>query len=66
MSNATLLLEALELINDAYDRLERTSFDLSEADGALRVSRAGFHLASARKQLNEILFCRAEGEVYAP
>lgn len=66
MSNTTLLLEALALTKDAYDRLERTSFNLSEAESAFRVSAARFLLASAHEQLEEMLFSKTGRESCEP
>lgn len=55
MSNATLMLESLALIKDAYDRLDKTDFSRLGAVDAFHAAVARFLLASAHKQLEELL-----------
>lgn len=56
MNNATLLLESLALIKDAYDRLSKVDPDMSDA---LYVAEARLLLATAHKQTEALLHGRA-------
>ena len=55
MSNATLLLESLALIKDAYDRLGKTDPSKLSAIDALHAAVARYWLASAHEQLEALL-----------
>ncbi len=66
MNNTTLLLEALALTKDAYDRLGGISFDMSEAEDTLRIAKVRFWLASAHRQIGELLHDRAGRKTCEP
>lgn len=57
MSNATLLLESLALIKDAYDRLGNVGLDMSDAGDTILVAR--LWLASTHQLLEGLLHDRA-------
>lgn len=59
MSNATLLLESLALIKDAYDRLGKVEPDMSGASDAVLVAAARFWLATTHQLLEGLLHDRA-------
>lgn len=54
MSNATLILESLALIKDAYDWLGKVDHDMSASD-ALYVVGARLLLTAAHEQLETLL-----------
>ena len=58
MSNATLLLESLALIKDAYDRLGKVDHEMSASD-AIWVVGARLLLTAAHEQLRGTLHDRA-------
>lgn len=67
MNNTTLLLEALALTKDAYDRLGGIHFDdISEAEDTLRIAKVRFWLASAHRQIGELLHDRAGRKTCEP
>lgn len=59
MSNATLLLESLALIKDAYDRLGNVGLDMSDAGDTILVAGARLWLASTHQLLEGLLHDRA-------
>lgn len=61
MSNATLLLESLALIKDAYDWLGKVDHDMSASD-ALYVVGARLLLTAAHAQLEDLLHKLPGGE----
>lgn len=59
MSNATLLLESLALIKDAYERLGRVESDIGGAGDAVLVAAARFWLATTHQLLEGLPHGRA-------
>lgn len=55
MSNTTLLLESLALIQDAKDRLDKTDFSRLGAVDAFHAAVVRYWLATAHEQLEELL-----------
>ena len=59
MSNATLLLESLALIKDAYERLGNVGLDTGDTGDAVLVAAARFWLATTHQLLEGLLHGRA-------
>ena len=55
MSNTSLMLEALALIKDAKDRLDKTDPSKLSAIDAFYTAMTRYWLASAHEQLEELL-----------
>lgn len=62
MSDTTLMLEAMALIKDATDRLDKTDLSGLSAKDVFYTAMARYWLASAHAQLEELLHKLPGGE----